>query len=77
MKALAFGRSEHDEKAMDEKHRKRWPWSQQLAMSPQLEQAIKILQLSLPELEALVQSELDTNSTDQSSTKRKRLIRKK
>jgi DNA-directed RNA polymerase specialized sigma54-like protein len=30
---------------------------QQLVMTPQLQQAIKILQLSLPELEALVQSE--------------------
>ena len=30
---------------------------QQLVMTPQLQQAIKILQLSLPELEALVQNE--------------------
>ena len=30
-------------------------------MTPQLQQAIKILQLSLPELEAIVQSELDAN----------------
>ena len=30
-------------------------------MTPQLQQAIKILQLSLPELEAVVQSELDAN----------------
>src|SRR5271154_4382491 len=35
--------------------------SQQLVMTPQLQQAIKILQLSLPELEAVVQSELDAN----------------
>jgi RNA polymerase sigma-54 factor len=35
--------------------------SQQLVMTPQLQQAIKILQLSLPELEAVVQSELDSN----------------
>ncbi len=34
---------------------------QQLVMTPQLQQAIKILQLSLPELEAVVQSELDQN----------------
>jgi RNA polymerase sigma-54 factor len=34
---------------------------QQLVMTPQLQQAIKILQLSLPELEAVVQSELDSN----------------
>ena len=35
--------------------------SQKLVMTPQLQQAIKILQLSLPELEAVVQSELDSN----------------
>jgi len=34
---------------------------QQLVMTPQLQQAIKILQLSLPELEAVVQNELDSN----------------
>src|SRR3981081_814960 len=34
---------------------------QQLVMTPQLQQAIKILQLSLPELEATVQSELESN----------------
>src|SRR5438132_13569550 len=34
---------------------------QQLVMPPQLQQAIKILQLSLPELEAVVQNELDSN----------------
>ncbi|HKV54999.1 MAG TPA: RNA polymerase factor sigma-54 [Candidatus Binataceae bacterium] len=34
---------------------------QQLVMTPQLQQAIKILQLSLPELEMVVQSELDSN----------------
>ena len=34
---------------------------QQLVMTPQLQQAIKILQLSLPELEAVVQNELDQN----------------
>jgi RNA polymerase sigma-54 factor len=34
---------------------------QNLVMTPQLQQAIKILQLSLPELEAVVQSELDSN----------------
>src|ERR1700675_3235251 len=34
---------------------------QQLVMTPQWQQAIKILQLSLPELEAVVQSELDSN----------------
>jgi len=34
---------------------------QQLVMTPQLQQAIKILQLSQPELEAVVQSELDSN----------------
>jgi len=34
---------------------------QQLVMTPQLQQAIKILQLSLPELEAVVQKELDSN----------------
>ncbi|MBV8775099.1 MAG: RNA polymerase factor sigma-54 [Deltaproteobacteria bacterium] len=34
---------------------------QQLVMTPQLQQAIKILQLSLPELETVVQSELDAN----------------
>src|SRR5271156_3424625 len=34
---------------------------QQLVMTPQLQQAIKILQLSLPELEAIVQNELDSN----------------
>src|ERR1700756_4290194 len=34
---------------------------QQLVMTPQLQQAIKILQLSLPDLEAVVQSELDAN----------------
>src|SRR5215471_15631805 len=32
-----------------------------LVMTPQLQQAIKILQLSLPELEAVVQNELDRN----------------
>ncbi|HVN91897.1 MAG TPA: RNA polymerase factor sigma-54 [Candidatus Binataceae bacterium] len=32
-----------------------------LVMTPQLQQAIKILQYSLPELEAVVQSELDSN----------------
>jgi RNA polymerase sigma-54 factor len=36
---------------------------QQLVMTPQLQQAIKILQLSLPELEAVVQNELDSNPT--------------
>ena len=36
---------------------------QQLVMTPQLQQAIKILQLSLTELEAVVQSELDANPT--------------
>jgi DNA-directed RNA polymerase specialized sigma54-like protein len=30
---------------------------QQLVLTPQLQQAIKILQISLPELEALVQNE--------------------
>src|SRR5216683_70518 len=35
--------------------------SQKLVMTPQLQQAIKILQLSLPELEAVVQSELDSD----------------
>ncbi len=34
---------------------------QQLVMTPQLQQAIKILQLSLPELEVVVQNELDSN----------------
>ena len=34
---------------------------QQLVMTPQLQQAIKILQLSLPELEAVVQNELNAN----------------
>jgi RNA polymerase sigma-54 factor len=34
---------------------------QQLVMTPQLQQAIKILQLSLPELETVVQNELDAN----------------
>ncbi|HVA69440.1 MAG TPA: RNA polymerase factor sigma-54 [Candidatus Binataceae bacterium] len=34
---------------------------QQLVMTPQLQQAIKILQLSLPELEAVVQAELESN----------------
>ncbi len=34
---------------------------QQLVMTPQLQQAIKILQLSLPELEATVQAELERN----------------
>src|SRR5579862_8046230 len=34
---------------------------QQLVMTPQLQQAIKILQLSLLELEAVVQSELEQN----------------
>jgi RNA polymerase sigma-54 factor len=34
---------------------------QQLVMTPQLQQAIKILQLSLPELEAVVQAELEAN----------------
>jgi len=34
---------------------------QQLVMTPQLQQAIKILQLSLPELETVVQNELDSN----------------
>src|SRR6516164_11150660 len=34
---------------------------QQLVMTPQLQQAIKILQLSLPELEAVVQTELEQN----------------
>jgi RNA polymerase sigma-54 factor len=33
----------------------------QLVMTPQLQQAIKILQLSLPELETVVQNELDSN----------------
>ena len=37
---------------------------QQLVMTPQLQQAIKILQLSLPELEAVVQTELDSWSGD-------------
>src|SRR5215471_8957076 len=45
---------------------------QQLVMTPQLQQAIKILQLSLPELETVVQNELDSNPTleplDQSVT---------
>jgi RNA polymerase sigma-54 factor len=35
--------------------------TQQLVMTPQLQQAIKILQLSLTELEAVVQNELDSN----------------
>ena len=34
---------------------------QQLVMTPQLQQAIKILQLSLPELEVVVQNELESN----------------
>ncbi|HXW84003.1 MAG TPA: RNA polymerase factor sigma-54 [Candidatus Binataceae bacterium] len=34
---------------------------QQLVMTPQLQQAIKILQLSLPELETVVQTELEQN----------------
>src|ERR1700693_1110814 len=34
---------------------------QQLVMTPQLQQAIKILQLSLPELGAVAQTELDSN----------------
>ncbi|MBF6569467.1 MAG: RNA polymerase factor sigma-54 [Candidatus Binataceae bacterium] len=34
---------------------------QQLVMTPQLQQAIKILQLSLPELETVIQSELERN----------------
>ncbi|MCL5043822.1 MAG: RNA polymerase factor sigma-54 [Deltaproteobacteria bacterium] len=34
---------------------------QQLVMTPQLQQAIKILQLSLPDLEALVEGELEQN----------------
>ncbi len=34
---------------------------QQLVMTPQLQQAIKILQLSLPELESIVQTELEQN----------------
>jgi RNA polymerase sigma-54 factor len=34
---------------------------QQLVMTPQLQQAIKILQLALPDLEAVVQSELEQN----------------
>ena len=34
---------------------------QQLVMTPQLQQAIKILQLALPELEIVVQKELDQN----------------
>src|SRR5215471_5131518 len=34
---------------------------QQLVMTPQLQQAIKILQLSLAELETVVQNELDAN----------------
>ncbi len=34
---------------------------QQLVMTPQLQQAIKILQLALPELEVVVQKELDQN----------------
>jgi RNA polymerase sigma-54 factor len=34
---------------------------QQLVMTPQLQQAIKILQLSLPELETVVQAELEQN----------------
>jgi RNA polymerase sigma-54 factor len=34
---------------------------QQLVMTPQLQQAIKILQLSLPELETVVQKELEAN----------------
>src|SRR5215469_1299425 len=34
---------------------------QQLVMTPQLQQAIKILQLALPELEMIVQKELETN----------------
>jgi len=35
---------------------------QQLVMTPQLQQAIKVLQLPLSELEALVQDELDAKS---------------
>jgi len=42
-------------------HNLRTEMRQQLVMTPQLQQAIKILQLSLPELEAIVQSELDSN----------------
>ena len=34
---------------------------QQLVMTPQLQQAIKILQLSLPDLETVVQTELESN----------------
>lgn len=34
---------------------------QQLVMTPQLQQAIKILQLALPELEAVIQGELEQN----------------
>ena len=34
---------------------------QQLVMTPQLQQAIKILQLAVPELETVVQAELEQN----------------
>jgi RNA polymerase sigma-54 factor len=42
-------------------HNLRTELRQQLVMTPQLQQAIKILQLSLTELETVVQNELDSN----------------
>jgi DNA-directed RNA polymerase specialized sigma54-like protein len=39
-----------------------------LMMTPQLQQAIKILQLSLPELEAAVQTELESNPLQEEVT---------
>jgi DNA-directed RNA polymerase specialized sigma54-like protein len=45
-------------KALDVKLGQDFRLRQQLVMTPQLQQAIKILKLSLPELEAVVRNEL-------------------
>jgi hypothetical protein len=47
---------------------------QQLVMTPQLQHAIKILQLSLPELEAVVQTELVSNPLQEEVTVKARKV---
>jgi DNA-directed RNA polymerase specialized sigma54-like protein len=51
--------------AFDPKFGQRPRLGQQLVITPQLDQAIKILQLSLPELEAIVAAELAKKDEDE------------
>src|SRR5580704_12337782 len=51
--------------APERKINRDWEPRQQLVMTPQLEQAVKILQLSLPELEVIVRNESHTPMLEQ------------